>query len=435
MQVKSFCGYIPAPECSQLLPGPPYDILDTKEARKEAEGNKYSVLRLNKPDLELDDTVGPYDDVVYAHGKENLDKFIENGWLVRDAPTIYAYTQAKAGHKQTGFVLLTAVEDYAAGRIKKHELTRKQKEDDRVRMVDTQNANVGPVYLSYKARDDLTSILDAATKTEPIVDIPCHPFDQTQHTLYRIPADRYAEIEKLFATVDTLYICDGHHRSQSAFRVGAERIADAEKAGAPLPADDPARWFLSVVFPHDQLRIFDYNRVVLDQPHDRDAVLAHLEKHFTVTPYADTPVPAPDFTKALIPEHPAYPEGRHTFSFYMGGQWYKLETTDAVDEADPIASIDSEILTRTVLKPLFGIEDLRSDSRINFVGGDRGLHGVAEMADAHAKTNACGFAVYPMTMDELFRVADAGMCCPPKSTYLMPKLLSGMVIRTITKDE
>ncbi|KAG9392852.1 Uncharacterized conserved protein UCP033563 [Carpediemonas membranifera] len=435
MKVKSFRGWIPSPACRQTLPGPPYDVISSSEARVVGEKNPDSVLHLNKPEIDLPKGTDAYSDIVYATGRENLQRFIEDGKLERDAqPQIYAYRQAKAGHAQTGFVALTAVADYASGAIKKHEVTVEKKERDRVRMVDTQNANVGPVYLAYKAREDLTAILDETVKTEPIFQIPCAECDETEHTIWRIDPANYERVIELFGTVDSLYICDGHHRSESAFKVGQRRIKEAEAQGVTLPESHPARWFLSVIFPHDQLAIFDYNRVIIDSPYTKAEVLAELEKYFKVESLGVQDAGKPDTEHSLAPAHHAKPTKMHEFGFYVEGEWFRLTLTNPVDDSHPIDSIDAEILTKLILDPFFGIKNLRTSEIIRFVGGDRGLHGMEKVADANRGKNACGFAVFPLTMEQLFKVADAGAICPPKSTYLLPKLLSGMVIRTIEED-
>eukprot|EP00769_Ergobibamus_cyprinoides_P003895 gnl/Ergobibamus_cyprinoides/539.p2 GENE.gnl/Ergobibamus_cyprinoides/539~~gnl/Ergobibamus_cyprinoides/539.p2 ORF type:complete len:436 (+),score=202.03 gnl/Ergobibamus_cyprinoides/539:191-1498(+) len=434
MKIRACAGYVPTDAYKQLFPGPPYDVIDTAEARAIVAKNPFSVVRINRAETSLPEGTDTYSEEVYAAARRNLDEAVEKGIIKKDdRPHIYAYRQAKAGHSQMGFMALTAVEDYAEGRILKHEFTVAKKEADRIRTVDAQNANVGPVFLSYRSLPALNAILKRTEATEPAVDVPCAEFDKTRHTLWRLSEEDAAEAMALFdAHVERLYILDGHHRAKSAYEVGRKRIEAAKARGETVTGDEPMCWFLSVIYPHDSMAIFDYNRVIKSCPLSTPELIAKLEPNFTVTPVARPAQPEPTSPEAdITPKHYAKPSHKRQFAMYRDGQWYHLELTAPVDESDPVKNIDSQILTDLVLEPVLGIHDLRTHPNVAFVGGDRGLQEMEAKTDAMREQGAIAFAVFPVTMEDLFSVAEAGVTMPCKSTFLLPKAFAGMMIRRI----
>jgi uncharacterized protein (DUF1015 family) len=406
--IRPFRALRPRPELAARIAAPPYDVVNTVEARRIAEGNPLCFLHVSRPEIDLPPDVDLYDDRVYAKGAANLRRLIAEGALMREAePRLYAYRQRMGDHVQTGLVCAVSCQEYADGLIKRHELTRKDKEDDRTRHTHELNANSGPVFLTYRQRDEIDRVLAGVTGGAPLYDFTAD--DGIAHTVWVVPAALTAELTAAFRAVPALYVADGHHRAASAARVGLERrAANPQHTGA-----EPYNFFLAVLFPHDQLRIMDYNRVVKDlNGLDQRGFLERVGERFAVTP---TTAPRPDAPRR--------------FGMFLSGSWYRLEAKPGTwPAADPVRSLDVAILQENLLAPVLGIADPRTDKRIDFVGGIRGL---GELERRVAEGWAVAFALHPTSLDQLMGVADAGLVMPPKSTWFEPKLRSGLLVRTL----
>ncbi len=404
--ISPFRGLRPAPGRAAEVIAPPYDVLNSAEARERAEGKPWSFLHVSKPEIDLPEDTDPYSEAVYAKAAENLTRTIEAGLLIRDeVPCYYAYRLIMNGHEQTGLVAGASVADYDANRVRKHEFTRPVKEDDRVRQIDAVNAQTGPVLLAYPNAPAVDQILAQTTTKEPVLDATAD--DGIQHTLWVIDdAGDIARLTEAFNAMNAIYIADGHHRSAAASRIAKMRH---EQHGATENA--PWDYFLSVIFPHHQMKIFDYNRVVKDL-HDMDEAqfLAAVEQSFAVEPSA-TPVK---------PSEPG------TFGMYMDKQWFKLTLNpELMPNDDPVARLDVSRLARYLIEPVLGITDPRRDDRIDFVGGIRGLEGLEKRVNSGEM--AVAFSLYPTSMEDLMSVADNNDVMPPKSTWFEPKLADGVV--------
>eukprot|EP00033_Pygsuia_biforma_P000178 GCRY01000226.1.p1 GENE.GCRY01000226.1~~GCRY01000226.1.p1 ORF type:complete len:472 (-),score=106.06 GCRY01000226.1:267-1682(-) len=411
--VRPFEGYRPEAELTEKIPGFPYDVLDSEEARKIAQENEYSILHINKPEVDLPKNTNLYSDAVYAKGAENLEKFIKNHWLVQDSkPCFYLYAQTYLGKTQHGLVALCSAKQYEDGLIKKHESTREIKENDRTRFVTEQNANVGPAFFMHRQLADIEAFFKDIAQRKPAQDyeypVSCIDNTPVRHTLWVI--DNEEEIEKIIAMynqIPTAYIADGHHRSAAATRVWKARRTDKDNG------HESHNFFLSVIFPCNELTIFDYNRVVKTLNGLTPAqLLEKIEKAgFTV--------------KKVNNKEEAAPKARQEYGLYVDNCWYSLKAQN-VDMTDPVGSLDVAVLTNRVLSPILGIEDLRKNSNIDFVGGVRGL---GELEKRVAEDCKVAFALFPTTTDDIIRVSDAKLLMPPKSTWFEPKLNSGLVIR------
>ena len=388
----------------------PYDVLSAAEARVAVEGNPDSFLHVDKAEIDLDPSVDPYDDAVYARAKENLGALVDRGVLVHDSSAcFYLYRQTMDGRSQTGIVGCAAVDDYLDDRIKKHELTRADKETDRIRHVDVLDANTGPIFLAHRPHHGLANLVDRWTTDHAAV----YDFtaDGVRNEVWKVPdVAANLQIAATFTQIPALYIADGHHRCASAVKV-----AQMRRDQYPGYTDDEEfNYFLAVVFPEDELRIMDYNRVVADRAgRTPDELLAAL---------ADVVSVGEAQSQAFCPT------ARHEIGMYLAGSWYPLHVKpELVDESDPVASMDAAWLQTHVLAPLLGIDDPRADQRIDFVGGIRGLDELARRAG----TDGVAFALYPVAMGDLFAVADADRIMPPKSTWFEPKLLSGLFVHEL----
>lgn len=406
--IRPFRALRPHPELASQVAAPPYDVISSAEARVMAEGNPVSFLHVNKPEIDLPPDVDLYDDRVYAMGAANLRRFMAEGILIREAtPHFYVYQQRMGDHVQAGIVAAASVTEYEAGMIKRHEFTRRDKEDDRTRHTHELNANAGPVFLTYRQQQEIDAIVDTIRARDPIYDFTAP--DKIGHTVWVVPPELNQLLQQAFAAVPALYVADGHHRAASAARVGIERKA----AGRDHRGDEPYNYFLAVMFPHDQLAILDYNRVVKDLAgQTEEQFLGRLEEVFTVT-------------RGTEPR-PAAPR---QFGMYLGENWYRLEAKPGTFPADdPVRSLDVAILQENLLSPILGIADPRSDKRIDFVGGIRGLR---ELERRVTEGWAAAFALFPTTLNQLMAVADSGEVMPPKSTWFEPKLRSGLLVRTL----
>ncbi|HMK38417.1 MAG TPA: DUF1015 family protein, partial [Bacteroidota bacterium] len=400
--IRPFRGFRPKKEYAARVAARPYDVLNSEEARAEAAGNPVSFLHVGKPEIDLPPDVPLYDERVYQKGKENLRHLIADGILVEDpSPCLYLYAQTMGDHTQYGLMCCASVREYLDNTIKKHELTRKDKEDDRTNHVRVTNAHTGPIFLTYRARGPIDAIVGTIRARKPEYDFV--PPDGVRHRLWVI--DDPGEISSLageFGRVSSLYVADGHHRSAAAARVGDERAK-----GNPLHrGDEEYNYFLAVLFPHDQLRIMDYNRIVKDlNGLQTDAFLARIGATFDVH---EGP-------------HPAWPSRKGEYGMYLGGTWYTLNAPgDLLAGSDPVARLDVSILQNEILGPVLGIEDPRTSKRIDFVGGIRGLQELERRVNSGEM--AVAFALFPTSIEELLAIADAGKIMPPKSTWFEPKL-------------
>jgi uncharacterized protein (DUF1015 family) len=410
--LRPFHGYRPRPELAAKVAARPYDVLNSDEARAEAAGNPISFLHVGKPEIDLPPGTDLYDERVYRKGKENLDRFVTDGILREDPiPSLYVYAQKMGQHTQYGVVGCVSVREYLSNVIRKHELTRKDKEDDRTRHVKVTNAHSGPIFLTYRTRPAIDTIVNSAIARPPAFHFTAD--DGIGHTLWVIDSpETVAALVKEFASLDYLYVADGHHRSAAAARVGRE-LADANPNHR---GDEEYNFFLAVLFPHTQLRIMDYNRVVKDlQGRSAEDFLAEVSKLFAVTPAASQVKPA----------------RKGEVGMYLKGAWYRIQIADSMlSAADPVERLDVSILQKNLLAPTLGIDDPRTSKRIDFVGGIRGLEELQRRVDSGEM--AVAFAMYPTSLDELLAIADADKIMPPKSTWFEPKLRDGVVVHMVS---
>ena len=410
MRVKPFAALRPPKNLVTEVAAPPYDVLNSEEAKAMA-GEK-SLLHITKPEIDFDPMPDEHAPEVYDRAVENFRLWQQRGWLVRDQkPCYYIYAQTMGSRTQYGFVLCAHAQDYVEGRIKKHELTRKDKEDDRMVHVEIQSANIEPVFFAFKHQSELEDIIDRTVKGPSEYSFTDE--NGFGHELWVISDDALIErISELFTDkVDAFYIADGHHRSAAAARVGAERA----KKNPAHNGNEEYNYFMAVCFPEDQLKVLDYNRVLRDlnglQP---TQVIGMLGEKFDVM---------------CMGEEIWAPDELHSFSMYLEGKWYQLKARPGTyDDSDPIGVLDVTILSNHVLDAIFGIKDLRTDSRIDFVGGIRGLGELKRRVDSGEMKIA--FALYPVSMKQITDIADTGNIMPPKTTWFEPKLRSGLAIHT-----
>jgi Uncharacterized conserved protein len=390
----------------------PYDVLNSEEARREAEGNPKSLYHIIKPEINFEPGTDEHDPRVYEKAAEQFKLFKQKGWLVQDKEEkYYVYAQTMDGRTQYGLVVAAWVEDYMEGRIKKHELTRRDKEEDRMKHVRVNNANIEPVFFAYPHRSDLDAIVARVTSTEPEYDF-VSDLDGFRHTFWVIDdAAIIATITRIVGDIPAMYIADGHHRSAAAALVGNEKkLQNPNHTG-----NEEYNYFLAVCFPDNQLHVMDYNRVVRDLNGMTPAEFLHkLEENFIVE----------DKGTAIY-----RPEALHTFALYVGGRWYKLTAKPDTYTDDPIGVLDVTVSSNLILDKLLGIKDLRSDKRIDFVGGIRGLKELQDRVDSGEM--AMALALYPVTMQQIIDIADSGNIMPPKTTWFEPKLRSGLIIHEL----
>ncbi len=410
--VRPFAGIRPNPAYAEQIAALPYDVMNRQEAKEMAKNQPYSFLHIDRAEIDLPDDVDAYSDIVYQTAKQKLEEMKQNGNFIQDTvPNFYIYRLTMGEHCQTGLVACTSIDEYTNGIIKKHELTRAEKEADRIRHVDTLNANTGPIFLAYRKNDIAKERLAHWTASIP----PVYDFvaeDGIRHTVWCVDdSETIRCLTESFAQVPYLYIADGHHRNASAVKVGQKRRAEHPNA----PADAEFNYYLSVLFPADELHIFDYNRVVKDlHGYTKADFLSALEK---------------DFIVSLAPQTPFAPQNIHTFGMYLDGTWYCLQAKPHICSNDIVNGLDVAILQNALLTPLLGIQDPRTDKRIDFVGGIRGLEALEQRVDSKEMTVA--FSMYPTSMQELMAVADANLTMPPKSTWFEPKLRSGLFIHDL----
>lgn len=411
-KVKPFKGVRPPRELVEEVASRPYDVLNSEEARKEAEGNEKSLYHIIKPEIDFAPGFDEHDPAVYDKAVENFKKFQEKGWLVQDAKeNYYIYAQTMDGRTQYGFVVAAWVPDYMEGRIKKHELTRRDKEEDRMKHVRCNNANIEPVFFAFPDNERLEQIIREVSAGKPEYDFVAP--DGFGHTLWVIDnPETIAEITAEFEKIPSLYIADGHHRSAAAALVGNEKA----KQNPNHRGDEEYNYFMAVAFPASHLKIIDYNRVVRDlNGLTPEEFLARIAENFEVK----------DMGTEIY--HPA---GLHNFSLYLGAHWYSLTAKPGTyNDSDPIGVLDVTVSSDLILRDILGITDLRSDKRIDFVGGIRGLEELKRRVDSGEM--AMALALYPVTMDQLIDIADTGNIMPPKTTWFEPKLRSGLVIHKL----
>ncbi|MDY3287950.1 MAG: DUF1015 domain-containing protein [Bacteroidaceae bacterium] len=413
-RVKPFKGLRPPRELVEQVESRPYDVLDSDEARAEAGNNEKSLYHIIKPEIDFPVGTSEYDARVYERAAENFAKFQREGWLVQDADDhYYVYAQTMNRHTQYGIVVGAAVDDYLNGVILKHELTRRDKEEDRMKHVRVCDANIEPVFLAYPDDDVLDAVVARYTLQEPEYDFIA-PVDGFRHQFWIIDKEEdITAVTERFALMPHLYIADGHHRTAAAALVGAEKA----KANPAHTGTEEYNYLMAVCFPASQLTILDYNRVVKDlNGHSPAEFLALLEKDFVVSPQGTEPY---------------RPARLHEFSLYLKGEWYSLMLKPGlVDETDPIESLDVSISSKRILDEILGIKDLRSDKRIDFVGGLRGLGELKRRVDSGEMQMA--LALYPVSMQQIIRIADSGNIMPPKATWFEPKLRSGLVVHKLS---
>jgi uncharacterized protein (DUF1015 family) len=411
--VKPFKALRPVRHLAEKVASPHYDVISSKEAREMVKGNPISFLHINKPEIDLDPAISPYDPSVYKKGAENLKRMIDDKVFIQEEkPCFYLYKQIMGDHHQTGLVACASVKEYDENNIKKHELTRVEKEDDRLNHILQLNAQTGPVFLTYLAKSSIDILFNKIVEDQPEYDFNAD--DGVRHTLWTICDTKYINtIESEFATIDNLYVADGHHRSAAASRACAQLKGDNKNH----TGDEGYNYFLTVIFPHNQMQILDYNRVVADlNGLDIDTFLSHLSNAFLVRKY--------DSEKGYRPLV------RHDFGMYLSGTWYRLSAIPGSwDDQDPTKRLDVSILFENILKPILGIKDQRTDKRIDFVGGIRGLTELKKRVDSGEM--AVAFSLYPTGIEDLMSIADADRTMPPKSTWFEPKLRSGLIIHLL----
>lgn len=434
MKIKPFKGIRPPKELVEQVSSRPYDVLNSEEAQAEAAGNEMSLYHIIKPEINFNPLIDEHDPRVYPEALSQYKRFRAKGWLEQDleekyyvyAQTILASNPLSGGKDKTqyGLVVGAWVDDYLEGRIKKHELTRRDKEEDRMKHVRTLNANMEPVFFAYPHRDDLDAIIEEVCKETPEYDFVAAP-EGFKHTFWVINDKPTIErITEIFASIPAMYIADGHHRSAAAARVGEEKkklsTTLSRGEGDKLPEYE---FFMAVCFPDNQLNIIDYNRVVKDlNGLTEEEFLEKLKEDFIVKCY--------NGDASLNGENGVKPKALHNFSLYLGGKWYSLTAKEGrYDDSDPIGVLDVTISSNLILDKILGIKDLRSDKRIDFVGGIRGLGELQRRVDSGEMKVA--LALYPVTMQQIIDIADSGNIMPPKTTWFEPKLRSGLVIHEL----
>lgn len=409
---KPFKALRPLPEYAEKVAALPYDVMNSEEAKEMVKGNPYSFLHVDKAEIDLPEGTDLYSPEVYAKAAENLKNSEENGICSMDkSPCFYVYRQIMDGKEQTGLVGCASVDDYINNHIKKHELTRADKEADRIRHVDTCDANTGPIFLCYRDNERVTAIIEEKKNSEPVYDFVTD--DGISNTVWVIDdEDICSELSALLAESGDFYIADGHHRCASAVNVAKMR----REQNPDYNGTEEFNFFLAVLFPSHTLRIMDYNRVVKDLNGNSDSeFIEKISKAFIVE---DAPS-----------EGAYHPENKHNFGMYLNKKWYKLTAKDGTfDGSNPVDRLDVSILQKNLLTPVLGIGDPRTDKRIDFIGGIRGLGELERLVDGGMEV---AFSMYPTTLDDLMSIADADMIMPPKSTWFEPKLLSGLFIHKL----
>ena len=410
--IKPFKAIRPTSDKAASVAALPYDVYNRAEARAAARGKYDSFLRVDRPETTMDERIDLYDEAVYRQAKKNLEKLFDRNCIFQDeVPYYYLYELTMDGRSQTGLVACTSIDEYLNGQIKKHELTRADKELDRINHVDACDANTGPIFLTYRHQDEINTLIEKVKAD----DQPEYDFiseDGIGHRCWVInDQDTISALTAAFKNVDALYIADGHHRSASAVKVGLKR----REENPGYTGEEEFNVFLSVIFPDDQLKILDYNRVVKDlNGLDEQAFLDAVKEKFEIE---------------KVGKEPCRPQEAAAFGMYLNGEWYQLKAKpNTYDSEDPVGCLDVSILQNNLLTPILGIGDPRTDQRIDFVGGIRGLDELVRRAESDMKI---AFAMFPTSIDQLMNIADAGLLMPPKSTWFEPKLRSGLFIHAL----
>lgn len=411
---KPFKAIRPREEYAQDVAALPYDVMNTDEARKMVKDNPYSFLHIDKAEIDLDPSIGIYDRRVYEKARENLDYMIQKGIFIQDEEDrFYIYKQIMDSREQIGLVGCASIDDYLDNTIRKHEHTREDKEQDRINHVDYTDANTGPIFLTYRNKDEIDAMIDTWMKeNSPIYDFVSE--DDISHIIWIIDDKNTVDrLASLFHEIDYLYIADGHHRSASAVKVGIKRRMENPNYNG----SEEFNFFLSVVFPHNQLHIMDYNRVVKDlNGYSVEEFLERVEERFELEIYRG--------------DGQYSPESKHSFGMYLDNTWYKLKAKKGIfDPEDPVDRLDVSILQDNLLNPILGIHDPRTDDRIDFIGGIRGLEELEKRVSTDMKI---AFSMYPTSIEDLMAIADEGKVMPPKSTWFEPKLRSGLFIHKLS---
>lgn len=410
--VKPFKAIRPRHDLADKVAALPYDVMNSDEAREMVKDNPYSFLHVDKAEIDLDRDINAYDNMVYEKAASNLNNMIKEGIFIKeDKPCLYIYRLIMNGKSQTGIVGCTSIDEYINNTIKKHELTRAEKEQDRINHVDYCDANTGPIFLTYRNSIGLSDIMNTWTKKEPLYNFTAE--DGVCHIVWRIDDEAVIDmIESLFKKIDYLYIADGHHRAASAVKVGLKR----RKENPQYTGDEEFNYFLSVIFPDSDLLIMDYNRVVKDlNGFSTEEYMAKVSEKFNISRYEG--------------KGSYKPSCKHTYGMYIDGKWYELDAKEGTyDPNDPVDRLDVSILQNNLLNPVLGIQDPRTDKRIDFIGGIRGLKELEKRVHEGMKV---AFSMYPTTIDDLMSIADAGKVMPPKSTWFEPKLRSGLFIHKL----
>ena len=405
--IRPFKAIRPMKEFVDKIAALPYDVMDSDEAREMVKDNSYSFLHVDKAEIDLPTDIDVYDDRVYVKAKQNLDKMIDDGLYVEDEkPRYYVYRQVMKGRSQTGLVACASIDDYTNNVIKKHELTREEKEIDRINHVYNCEAHTGPIFLTYRENKDISNIINEWVKKEPIYDFKAD--DGVAHIVWIIDDENtVSKLQELFKSVKYLYIADGHHRSASAVKVGHIKRAEKEE----YTGEEEFNFFLSISYPDSELEVLDYNRTVKDlNGLSKEEFLSKVNESFEVTESNEQ----------------VKPREKHTFGMYLENQWYLLKAKDGIfNPKDPVDRLDVSILQNNLLRSILGIDDPRKSKRIKFIGGIRGLKELERRANTDMKVS---FSMYPTTTEDIMAIADSGEIMPPKSTWFEPKPRSGLFI-------
>ncbi|MBX7288939.1 DUF1015 family protein [Clostridium chauvoei] len=408
--IKAFKALRPTKKLASKIAALPYDVMNRKEAKKMVEGNKYSFLHVDRAEIDLDESINMYDDVVYDKAKENLEKMIDLKWYIQDKkPYFYIYRQIMNGKQQTGLVACASVDDYKNNIIKKHELTREEKELDRINHVDRCNANTGPIFLTYRENKSISNIINEWVKKKPVYNFTSE--DGNEHVVWLIDDEKTINnLENLFKGVDYVYIADGHHRSASAVKVAELRRKEYKE----YTGEEEFNFFLSIAYPDSELQVLDYNRTVKDlNGLTKEKFLEEVREYFKIT----------------LSKDKVKPSKKHTFGMYLEKEWYLLEAKDGTYNIDdPVEQLDVSILQNNILRPILGIDDPRKSNRIAFIGGVMGLEELEKRADSDMKVS---FSMFPTSIEDIMTIADSGRIMPPKSTWFEPKPRSGLFIHKL----
>lgn len=409
--IKAFRAFRPRADLASKIAALPYDVMNSEEAREMVKDNEYSFLHVDRAEVNLPKDINIYDKVVYEKARDVLDKMIQDGlYIQEEKPCMYIYRQTMNGKSQTGLVICASIDDYINDKIKKHEHTRKNKEVDRINHVDYCDANTGPIFLTYRNKDEISKIMDRWAQNKPLYDFVSE--DENGHTVWIINNDSDIEkLTKLFQRVDSLYIADGHHRTKSAVEVALKR----RKENPGYTGEEEFNYFLAIAYPDNQLDVLDYNRTVKDlNGLDEEEFLSAIEKSF----------------KVKVSKEAVKPKRRHTFGMYMNNTWYELEAKEGTfNEDDPMERLDVSILQNNLLSPILGIDDPTNSDRIEFIGGIRGIKELEKRANKDMKVS---FSMFATTTDDIMSIADDGLIMPPKSTWFEPKPRSGLFIHKLS---